>query len=856
MVSKVHKKNLIKQFNTNFKKRELSPMLPIKVLVVEDEVITGRVISEELTLIGYAVTDLATSDEETLASVSEDRPDIVLMDIILRGSVKDGIEIATILRQEYHLPVIYITAHTDEATLERARKSEPYGYLVKPFDERDLRVAIETASYKHQMERQLALREAQLSKILRSTNDAVIATDRIAEVTYMNTAAEYLTGWQVAEALGREITQVFRLIDENSGEEVTNPVPQVLRSGQVSFLNDSTAMIDRQGIRRSVGDSASPIYLPSGEIDGAVMVLWDMSDRKRTADALRESEIRFRSAFETAAIGMALNDLDGRFFKVNQALCEILGYSESELLSLTYQEITHADHMQSDSEAVQSLLRGEISSFHLEKRLWHKDGYIVWISLSVSLVRNINQQPIYLIAQLQNISDRKQAEIALFQLNKELEDRVNQRTEDLKQTESSLIATNEQLAQANAELARATRLKDEFLANMSHELRTPLNAILGMAEGMQDSVFGEVNEPQIKALQTIERSGSHLLSLINDILDIAKIASGQIELEYTPISVEMLCQSSLVFIKQQAHKKQIQLETKLQPNLPDLNVDERRIRQVLINLLTNAVKFTPQGGCITLEVSYRSQEESSLSRTDPSINTPDNSCAVNYLRIAVIDTGIGIAPENIQKLFQPFIQIDSALNRQYQGTGLGLALVKRIVELHGGKVDLVSELGVGSCFTVDIPYIKSGQSSTAMESQIELSIAPSQFKQETSALVLIAEDSVANTMTISSYLIAKGYRIEHAANGQEAIILAKTHHPDIILMDIQMPVMDGLEAIKQIRLDPNLAGIPIIAITALAMSGDRDRCLAAGANEYLSKPVKLKELAETIHKMLEPKNHP
>jgi PAS domain S-box-containing protein len=827
-------------------------MLPTRVLVVEDEVITGRVISEELTLIGYAVTDLATSDEETLASVSENRPDIVLMDIILRGSARDGIEIATILRQEYHLPVIYITAHTDDTTLERARKSEPYGYLVKPFDERDLRVAIETASYKHQMERQLALREAQLSTILRSTNDAVIATDRIAEVTYMNTAAEYLTGWQITEALGREITQVFRLIDENSGEEVTNPVPQVLRSGQVSFLNDSTAMIDRQGIRRSVGDSASPIYLPSGEIDGAVMVLWDMSDRKRTEAALRESEIRFRSAFETAAIGMALNNLEGRFLKVNQALCRILGYTESELLSLTYQEITYADDMQPDSEAVQSLLRGEVSSFHLEKRLWHKDGYIVWISLSVSLVRNINQQPMYLIAQLQNISDRKQAEIELFQLNKELEDRVNRRTEALKQTEVRLIVTNSQLANANAELARATRLKDEFLANMSHELRTPLNAILGMTEGMQESVFGKVNEPQIKALQLIERSGSHLLSLINDILDIAKIASGQIELEYSSISIKTLCQSSLVFIRQQALKKQIQLETKLQANLPDLTVDERRIRQVLINLLTNAVKFTPEGGCITLEVSYQSQttEDAFLSEGDSSMNIPTRSLRNNYLRIAVSDTGIGIAPENIPKLFQPFIQIDSALNRQYQGTGLGLSLVKRIVELHGGKVGLTSEVGVGSCFTVDIPCFETTSAPVAMETLTTSSIEFSQTKQKTEPLVLIAEDNEANVMTFSSYLIAKGYRIEQATNGQEAIALAKVHHPDVILMDIQMPVMDGLEAIKQIRRDPNLAEIPIIAITALAMTGDRDRCLAAGANEYLSKPVKLKDLATIILNLL------
>jgi len=815
-------------------------MPPIKVLVVEDEVITGRVISEELTLIGYAVTDLATSDEETLASISENKPDIVLMDIILKGSLRDGIEIATILRQEYHLPVIYITAHTDDMTLERARRSEPYGYLVKPFDERDLRVAIETASYKHSMERKLALREAQLATILKSTHDAVIATDRIAEVTYMNNAAENLTGWQFDEALGKEVTEIFRLVDEYSGEEVANPVPQVLRSGQVAYLNDSITMIDRYGTQKPVCDSASPIYLPSGEIDGAVMVLWDMSDRKRTEAALRESELRFRNAFENAAIGMALNMIDGKFFKVNQALCEIFGYSESELLSLTHQEITHEEDIQADLDATKSLLAGEISSFKLEKRFWHKDGYIVWILLSVSLVRDLSQQPMYLIAQMQNISDRKQAEISLYQLNKELEDRVSQRTEDLKQTEVNLIAANAQLERTNAELARATRLKDEFLANMSHEFRTPLNAILGMSEGMQNKVFGEVNELQIRALQTIESSGTHLLELINDILDIAKIESGRIELEYAPISVETLCKSSLIFINQQAMKKNIQIETKIQPNLPSLIADERRIRQVLINLLNNAVKFTPERGRITIKVKI----------LPPELVTT-TSAQQHFLRISVIDTGIGIAPENMQKLFQPFIQIDSALNRQYQGTGLGLALVKRIVELHSGRVGLTSELEVGSCFSIDLPCMPNVPLPATSADNTNIKPRLPDQVINASQLIFLIDDNEAYTNTVSNYLEAKNYRIFLARNAQETIALAKIYQPDLILMDIKMPVTNGLEILKQIRRELSLAKVPVIVLTGLGMAGDRERYLEAGAMAFLNKPIKLKQLVATIQQLLQ-----
>jgi signal transduction histidine kinase/CheY-like chemotaxis protein len=414
------------------------------------------------------------------------------------------------------------------------------------------------------------------------------------------------------------------------------------------------------------------------------------------------------------------------------------------------------------------------------------------------------------------LTRRRNREAELEALNRDLEQQAAERAAEVREMRDKLSA-------ANAALEKATRLNDEFLASMSHELRTPLTGILGLSEALELQTFGPLNDRQLKSVKTIESSGRHLLELINDILDLSRIEAGRLDLQIEPCSIAEICKSSLQLVKGMAHQKKQNISFCMNPVSITLNGDARRMKQMLVNLLSNAVKFTAEGGKLGLEVAGSEEE--------------------GLVRLTVWDQGIGIQAEDLGRLFKPFVQLDSSLTRQYTGTGLGLSLVQRLAELHAGSIQVESVYGEGSRFTILLPWQVSAAGPAA---GLEDSSAP------TGPLVMIADDNEVILDRFSSYLKANRFRVFCVRSGFELLSSAAEIHPDLILMDIQMPGLDGLETTRRVRAhnDPALAKTPIIATTGLAVAGDREKCLEAGANEYLSKPVVLNRLVEKIKALL------
>jgi len=415
----------------------------------------------------------------------------------------------------------------------------------------------------------------------------------------------------------------------------------------------------------------------------------------------------------------------------------------------------------------------------------------------------------------------------------------------------------EHLRQANCDLAKACQLKSEFLASMSHELRTPLNSILGFSDLMMRQTAGSLSDRQLNYVKAIESSGQHLLSLINDILDLSKIEAGKAELNLQPVSIPELCTASLKMIHPRAEKKGLALSLELDYRLAQANLDERRTRQILINLLANAVKFTPEGGQIKLSgrLAYGSQLLEEF-RPDCSPINPQTP----YLCLEVKDSGIGIPRDKWHLLFRPFQQVDASLTRRHEGTGLGLALTKRLAELHGGTVSVESQEGVGSSFKAWLPLAEMLVKGK-IDQLPEKPTSPAVRRQRGSGMkrILVVEDQLLNQALISEILELEGYAVELICDGGTMLetitspLVTERSLPDLILMDIQLPEVDGLEIIRQLKANSLWKSVPVVALTALAMTGDRDRCLAAGADGYLSKPLDITQVLATTRLLLESK---
>lgn len=555
----------------------------------------------------------------------------------------------------------------------------------------------------------------------------------------------------------------------------------------------------------------------------------EIASRLRALEALRESEERFRAFVETTHEWIWSIDQEGLYTYSNPAVTAMLGYTPQELIGHSFLEFMHEEDRQTIEFMFPMIVADKWGWKDLVIRFRHKDGSYRYLERNATPILDAKGELIGYRGSDRDITERRQAEELLREERAQLARRVEERTAEL--------------TAANLQLAKAARLKDEFLASMSHELRTPLNAILGMSEVLHEEVYGPLNEKQKQSLHSVQESGRHLLSLINDILDLSKIEAERLPLTFDATCVDSVCQASLRLVREAARRKKLKVAQSVDPQVTTVWADERRLTQILVNLLSNAIKFTPEGGSVGLDV-----------RCGPGGREID---------FAVWDTGIGIAPEDFGRLFQPFVQLDSRLARQFGGTGLGLALVKRMVEMQGGTIRVESELGKGTRFSFSLPIpnekpagppelLPKNPSATPITSCLEQSCAtnssnrPATRPPDVGPVILLAEDNNVNVESMSAFLTAKGYQVRVATEGDTVLELARECRPDLILMDIQMPGMDGLEVTRMLRLDPQLAHTPIIAVTALAMNGDRDRCLAAGATDYLSKPVHLRELIQRI----------
>ena len=575
--------------------------------------------------------------------------------------------------------------------------------------------------------------------------------------------------------------------------------------------------------RVSAGDFSTPIRVTGFDEQAEMLsALKTMQENLASSQAsLSQSEARSRLLLESTGEGIYGVDTDGCCTFCNPAGARMLGYvSPAELIGRNMHRTIH--HSQSNGAPYPATGCKAYATFR-EGRPAHVDDEVFWRADGGSFPVEYHSSPIHLDGRLvgavvtfADISERRDAELALRAAHNAL-------AEERAQLAERVRARTLDLDRANAELARSAQAKDEFLAAMSHELRTPLTSILGLSETMGDGLLGALNRQQDKAVRMIHENGAHLLELINDILDMSRVASGQMTLRWDQVPVNQLCDASLRLIGLSAKRKDLDVSTRLDPQVRLVRGDGRRLKQMLVNLLGNAVKFTPQGGAIGLDVT----------------GDPERG----EVRFGIWDTGVGIPEEQFDRLFQPFVQLDSRPARQYDGTGLGLALASGMAELHQGRIEVQSEVGRGSRFEIILPWDPDGQAVDQLpRDQGAVGDADPQTSAQRPPRVLLVDDNESNLEMISTYLRIRGCEVRAASDGLTAIALAREARPDLILMDVQMPEMDGLETTRRLRADPALRLTPIIAVTALAMPGDREQCLDAGMDDYLSKPLGLKEL--------------
>lgn len=670
-----------------------------------------------------------------------------------------------------------------------------------------LEVQERTNSQLQQVNQTLRASEAKLSVTLNSIGDAVIATDVNARVTLLNPVAEQLTGWTQKQAMGRPVSEVFHILSKSSRQRTTVPVAKALAHGTIQGLANHTVLVARSGVECDIADSCAPIRDANGVITGAVLVFRDVSKDYAVQQELRDSAGLIQAILNTVVDGLiTVSASSGIVEQVNPAIELLFGYSRSELtgknLSLLIPELgqNHRNlslaHYGASSDEHAAGLGREVTGRR-------KDGSTFPLAIAVSEMTLRGQR--YFTGVLRDITTRKQFEVERARLDQVMQNK------------------NVELENARNVADRANQAKSEFLSNMSHELRSPLNAVLGFAQLL------EIGTPAPTATQSasvsqIVKAGWYLLELIDEILDLALIESGRLSLslESTPLREVLLdCQA---MIAPQAEQTGIQVTFAEVASSCFVNADRTRLKQVLVNLLSNAIKYNRPNG------------------------TAEVTCSVlssGRVRISVRDTGEGLTPQKMAQLFQPFNRLGQEAGAE-QGTGIGLVVSRRLVELMGGEIGVTSNLGVGSVFWFEMNAASAPK--LASDDQVALTAAapllPAQIPLRT---LLYVEDNPANMALVEQLMALRPkIRLLGAPDATRGIELARAHQPDLILMDINLPGISGLQALAILRADPSTCNIPVLALSANAMPRDIENGLAAGFDRYLTKPIRLSEFMDAL----------
>jgi len=559
----------------------------------------------------------------------------------------------------------------------------------------------------------------------------------------------------------------------------------------------------------------------------------------------RESDLRRlallqRTIFDNAAYGIISTTPNGIVTTFNQAAERLLGYTADEVLGRQTPALWHdpqeiAEHAEKLSSQLGEPIPPDFSVFAArpqrglpEEREWtfiRKDGQRIPVVLSITALLDESGQSGGFVGMTYDLTERKRAEQEILALNAELEARVRSRTAELETANSELVRAH-QLAEA------ASQAKSTFLANMSHELRTPMNAIMGMTS----LALRHAEDPKlIDQLGKIEHASKHLLSVINDILDISKIEAGHLTLEHINFLLPDVLANVVNLIVYKTSEKGLKLLIDQTPEIACLPLrgDPLRLGQILLNFSGNAVKFTEQGA-ITIRVRLSEENTSNV-----------------LLRFEVRDTGIGIAADDQKRLFTAFEQADSSLTRKYGGTGLGLAISKRLANLMGGDAGVESTPGQGSVFWFTARLDKGTTGACEPRPAPSVQSVEEQLRtRHAGTLVLVAEDEPINQEVSRNLLEDVGLKADLAADGVEAVSRAKENRYALILMDMQMPNLNGIDATREIRALPGYADTPILAMTANAFDDDRQRCLDAGMNDHIGKPVEPQRLYQTLLRWL------